>query len=608
MLLRTRITIMVSSVVVALVLALTAESNWRTGMARDEMDRALLQGQRSAWRALQDNALQPLDRLARAAARDGGLTAALGGGDGVAAAAIMKRLQAEAGSGAATASLELAAADGRGILGGGGDAILSPAALAAARGRGGPVAGLWRSASGFPVLGVVMPLYSRAGFVGAAGFAFDPLPVVKGVSTTLGSAVALTLAGSPGPVASDERWAAAAQRAGHDEAVGQLLQDGRRLKLATITVPLAVEGQAASLVSMTDVTASQRRSLWLSLISMGGVLSGTMLFVGFLHWYMRQSFSPLNRVIQLLNRLARGERATVAFATGRQDEIGRLAATADSFRAGLDARDQLLKLRQDMDAAHGIQASILPAPLAPRGDIALQAFMRAAREVGGDFFDYFDLPDGRFGFVIADVSGKGMAAALFMAVACTVIRSTARLVEDPGDCLSRANDMLAANNEQSMFVTVFYGILCPRTGRLVYANGGHNPPYRVGAAGRVEALPKTKGKLLALFPGRGYATGELTLSSGDALFLFTDGVTEAQDAHGTLFGEKRLEQALADAPAEPQDLMQRVLDRVAGFVGEAPQADDITCLALRWQTGAVSFETPRKLFETGGKDVADSRR
>jgi sigma-B regulation protein RsbU (phosphoserine phosphatase) len=168
-------------------------------------------------------------------------------------------------------------------------------------------------------------------------------------------------------------------------------------------------------------------------------------------------------------------------------------------------------------------------------------------------------------------------------VACTVIRSTARLVDDPGECLSRANDMLAANNEQSMFVTVFYGVLCPKTGRLVYADGGHNSPYLVDTAGRVESLPRTKGKLLALFPGRSYASGELTLSPGDALFLFTDGITEAQDVHGALFGDERLEQALANAPAGPQGFMQRVLDRVAEFVGEAPQADDITCLALRWR-------------------------
>ena len=209
--------------------------------------------------------------------------------------------------------------------------------------------------------------------------------------------------------------------------------------------------------------------------------------------------------------------------------------------------------------------------------------MQAARDVGGDFYDFFDLPDGRFGVVIADVSGKGMGAALFMAVACTVIRSTARLVADPGECLSRANAVLAANNAASLFVTVFYGVVCPATGTLIYANGGHNPPYRVGTDRTVSALPLTKGKMLGLFPDCApYATAHLQLTPGEILFLFTDGITEAQDEADALFGEARLTAALAACDCAPEAMVREVLDAVAAFAGDTPQADDMTCVALRW--------------------------
>lgn len=595
MLLRTRITLMVSLIALALVFALIAEGDWRERSVRAEMDRARVQGQASAWVALARNALQPAKTLADAVARSGALTAALTAGDHAETLAIVKSLQGEAGGAVAVAAVEIATAAGVPVAGGGeGGAVLSAAAVAAAGRRGGPIAGLLFTASGAPVLAALAPLYSRSGLVGAVAVSIDPQSTIKQLAAAIGADAALSDAAGAVAVASAERLPSNRLVAASGSAmagVATIIDAGRRLQVTWNTIPAIVDGRSAILLGVKDVSAFERQRFWLSTISLIGVLSASALFLAFLHWYMRRSFHPLHRVIQMLNALARGERTAAPYQPTRDDEIGRLAATATDFRAGLDARDQLLKLRQDLEAAHNIQASILPEDPPERPDFAVRTFMRAARDVGGDFFDFFDLPDGRFGFVIADVSGKGMGAALFMAAACTVIRTTARLVADPGECLARANDLLAANNAASMFVTVFYGVLRPETGTVVYANGGHNPPYRISPDGRISALPGTKGKLLALFPGRAYATAELTLAPGECLYLFTDGVTEAQDAAGALFGEGRLMRALAEAERAPGTLLDHVLDRVTRFVADAPQADDITCLALRWH-GPASEEAP----------------
>lgn len=586
MLLRTRITLMVSVIALALAAGLIAEGNWRERSARAEMDRAQAQGQASAWAALVGNALQPLAALARTAAGNGPLAAALATADTAEAAAIMKTLQGDVGGAAAVATIEIATAKGAQVLAvAGGEAVLNAAVVGAVARSGGAIAGLLYTAAGTPMLSAVAPIFSRSGLVGAVAVSVEPEPVVRQLAATIGADAALgdnvgnIVAASTNHPGLGQILALAAP----EDGVSIIIDVGRRLQVTRTTVPAIAGGQGAVLFGVKDISQAERRRFWLSTISLGGVLSTTALFLAFLHWYMRRSFQPLHRVIHMLAALARGERSVSPAETTSNDEIGRLAATATEFRAGLDARDQLLKLRQDLEAAHDIQASILPEPLPERPSFTIASFMQPARDVGGDFFDFFDLPDGRFGFVIADVSGKGMGAALFMAVACTVIRTTARLVSDPGECVARVNDLLAANNAASMFVSVFYGVLCPETGKILYANGGHNPPYRVSPDGHVTALPGTGGLLVALLPGQSYATAELRLEPGECLYLFTDGVTEAQDASGGLFGEDRLVESLAAEGRTAHTLLQHVLDDVTRFVADAPQADDITCLALQWR-------------------------
>lgn len=244
--------------------------------------------------------------------------------------------------------------------------------------------------------------------------------------------------------------------------------------------------------------------------------------------------------------------------------------------------NELLALRRELDIAREIQQSIVPKSFPVRDDLRVFADMIPAQEVGGDFYDFFFLDDHRIGLLVGDVSGKGIPAALFMAMTRTLLRSTALAGAGPDDCMKRVNELLIPENTAEMFVTVFYGILDLRTGHLEYSNAGHNPPYVLRADGRIEALPRTRGTVLGMLPGIQFTGSSATLGRGDGLFLFTDGITEAMSMDGTLFDESRLETELEGcAGIAPDEIVRRALGAVARHAAQAPQSDDITALVVR---------------------------
>jgi phosphoserine phosphatase RsbU/P len=248
-----------------------------------------------------------------------------------------------------------------------------------------------------------------------------------------------------------------------------------------------------------------------------------------------------------------------------------------------NAHTQLVSIQQELDVARRMQQSIVPTRFPSRPDLQMFARMIPAREVGGDFYDYFWLSDQKVGVVIADVSGKGVPAALFMAVARTLLRAIAPSASSPGACLTLANDLLAQDNEATMFVTLFYGILDTATGELEYANGGHNPPYLIGPDGAVSQLPGTGGMALGVMEGTPFAEGRARLEPDCTLLLYTDGVTEAFNAADEEYGELRLAQHLAGAKGmQVEVLLKRLFDSVSQFADGAPQSDDITCLAIHY--------------------------
>jgi sigma-B regulation protein RsbU (phosphoserine phosphatase) len=227
----------------------------------------------------------------------------------------------------------------------------------------------------------------------------------------------------------------------------------------------------------------------------------------------------------------------------------------------------------------GILPSDLPALTRGTG-VDVHATIEPARHVGGDLFEVLRVSDDRLVVAVGDVCGKGIPAALFMAVAVTLLRTLARQLEAPGQILARFNDELAAQNPRGMFVTM--ACLDVRGSRVTCANAGHDSTLLVGSAQAPRAVFPSSGTVLGLFEGREYADETLELGSGDTLVLYTDGVTDAADPANALFGEERVRACFAGgAGRTAADTVGRLLGAVRAFAAGAPQSDDITILALR---------------------------
>jgi phosphoserine phosphatase RsbU/P len=248
--------------------------------------------------------------------------------------------------------------------------------------------------------------------------------------------------------------------------------------------------------------------------------------------------------------------------------------------------EQAERLRaRELEHAATIQRSMLPSrfpPFPDRNDFELHGSMVPAKEVGGDMFDYFLLDPDRLAFVVGDVSGKGVPAALFMAIARTVLRATAHHQASAGMCLTYMNQSLVDHNAPGMFVTLFYGILNTRTGLLEYANAGHTPPYLFSPDGRIRALKDRSGPMVGMLEGLQYPARTTEIGRGEGILVFTDGVTESRNKKGEFYEDLRVEAYLAAHAARPVEEIVRGLHAdVKRFESGARQADDITVLALR---------------------------
>jgi sigma-B regulation protein RsbU (phosphoserine phosphatase) len=270
----------------------------------------------------------------------------------------------------------------------------------------------------------------------------------------------------------------------------------------------------------------------------------------------------------------------------------RVGASLEKKRLRDEVVRHLERVEQELAAARDIQLSMVPhdfpAP-SPERPVEVFATLEPARQVGGDLYDFFPTEDGRLAVVVADVSDKGAPAALFMARTKTLARMVVGLLRPPTgavtaieDIVARVNRELCRDNAHGMFVTLFLALLDLATGRLEYVNAGHNVPYLVAPGTGVVALAGPRCKPLGIRAGFAFASGTATLEPGACLFLFTDGITEAMDADGTLFSEERLEATLAPLAGQPpRAVVDAVIAAVRGFAGAAPQSDDIAAMALR---------------------------
>jgi phosphoserine phosphatase RsbU/P len=241
------------------------------------------------------------------------------------------------------------------------------------------------------------------------------------------------------------------------------------------------------------------------------------------------------------------------------------------------------QITAELDVARALQIALLPATFPANEGCDGAARMIPATTLGGDFYDFIELPDKRIGLVMADVSGKGVPAAFFMAVSRTNLRELAIHHLDPGDCLTRTNEILCTQNPMDLFVTVFYCIFDPATGLLRYANGGHNPPYVRRAEGSIEVLNDAGGLVLGAMPGVTYLNHAVQLRHGDRLVLYTDGITEAFNSADEPYGIRRLIAEIeAHGDGAAAGLVERICLSVADFAGTAAQSDDITLAVLAW--------------------------
>jgi sigma-B regulation protein RsbU (phosphoserine phosphatase) len=368
--------------------------------------------------------------------------------------------------------------------------------------------------------------------------------------------------------------------------------DGPFLK---VVAPMGEEGGelkgGAILVTLPTqhVQAAIRRQVHMAVAVSGLVLAlGSLMAVVGAGTISR----PIADLTAMTRRIAGGD-FTQRIDIPARNEIGVLAASFNEMTRRLNESIESLKettaakerIESELKIAHEIQMSMVPKTFPPfpdRREFDIFAALVPAREVGGDFYDFFFIDDDRLLFAIGDVSGKGVPAALFMAVVKTLLRATAGAAADPGDILRRLNDDLSRDNEACMFVTLFCGILHVRTGEIDYSNGGHNPPFHLHGGG-LTPLEDPAGGALGIAENGAYPSSRLRLGPEDSLFLYTDGLTEAMDAAGALYSDERLEQLLRRTVASgPRQLLGLVVEEVNAFAAGAPQADDITGLVLRY--------------------------
>jgi len=344
---------------------------------------------------------------------------------------------------------------------------------------------------------------------------------------------------------------------------------------------LAAEPLAHAPFSLVFVADHSRLMLSVAsetVLSVSALVAALALVLGAASFFTRrQLIVPSQQLVDYIGQEARGE------AMGIPSVPSPWRPWFETIHTAFNAHTQLVSIRRELDVARTMQQAILPTRFPNRPDLQLFGCMKPAKDIGGDFYDFFWLDEHRLGVVVADVSGKGVPAALFMAVSRTLLRAVMAEGGSPGRALAGTNELLVRENEASMFVTVFYGVIDAASGTLTYANGGHPSPLLLDPAGPVIELEGTGGVALGLVDGLAYQERTQALPVGSSLLLYTDGVTEAFAPDGREFTEEGLIRALGrHQGGSAEQTVSRVLQAVEQFAAGAAQADDLTCLAVRW--------------------------
>ena len=339
-------------------------------------------------------------------------------------------------------------------------------------------------------------------------------------------------------------------------------------------------------ISYSSVLGDTKASFFLTM----GVIFAVMALatVGLYAIVRRQVLSPAEKISGAMNDfLAGGTRNKTALTIAGDNEFSMIAGAFNSMTGEIDdylerigeMRSAEEKQQAEMEVTAKIQKGFLPNENYEDARIELHGVMQPAKEIGGDLFDYVFSKAGKLYCVVADVSGKGVSAAMFMSTTLTALRELAKADVDPSVILRETNRILCENNAEGLFVTAFLAVYDPETMLLTYSNAGHNLPYLL--SGDVTPLDDAAGVVLGLFEGETYEQQTVKLHCGETLFLYTDGVSEAVNAEKRFFGEQRLEDCLRSASREgDRDLIGRVETELCAFTGEAEQHDDMTMLTL----------------------------
>ena len=338
-------------------------------------------------------------------------------------------------------------------------------------------------------------------------------------------------------------------------------------------------------------------------------ITGLLLLSIAVAFIARSITNPLRAMARATKEIATGNLDVELPPAKSGDEVGKLSEAFQYMEKSLKEYIQQLtettaskeRIESELKIAHDIQMSILPKifpPFPDRKEFDIFAMIEPAREVGGDFYDFFFIDDEHFCFTIGDVSGKGVPASLFMAVTKTLIKAKTLGDADPGSILTKVNKDLSQGNEACMFVTSFIAVLNTKTGELLYANGGHNPPLMIrsenhppfreggdeGFSGEVEFLAVSKGLVVGVMEDYVYQTDRIPLKPGDSIFIYTDGVTEAMNEQEELFSDERLKKQTIKLQGKSiQEIIAGTMEEIKSFSHGAPQSDDITMMVMRFR-------------------------
>jgi sigma-B regulation protein RsbU (phosphoserine phosphatase) len=357
--------------------------------------------------------------------------------------------------------------------------------------------------------------------------------------------------------------------------------------------PIRSSGWALAILFPRDeLTADINRLTWI--VAILGILGVSLLSIG-LAIIARSITKPLSTMAKATREIAKGNLDVDLPLPRSGDEAGVLLGAFRTMQESLKDYIQRLtettaskeRIESELMIAHDIQMSMLPKTFPPfpgREEFDLYALIDPAREVGGDFYDFFLIDQDHLCFVIGDVSGKGVPAALFMAMTKTLIKATSSRGVAPGEILTRVNRELSQGNDACMFATIFCGILNTSTGELFYSNGGHNYPFLLREGNKATWLEGSRGLVVGGVENVTYETGQVILRPGDSVFLYTDGVTEAMNEKQELFSDDRLRATITlNHGVFPKELISRVAEEIARFSQKVPQADDIAMMMIKFR-------------------------